>query len=351
MENKKFTINSINPQLMVQNLIEIYEGKVEDGLVTFDNHFANGKFKYIDYDGKMVATINNIQYKKKVQFNFFSNEIDTKWITLLFNSQSCIIILNNISPREASYSNHGSTMNFKNDSVEWQPAFSKMNSVKTIVMFISVNSLEGISTILNGATQLKKSLETVVPVGYIKLDKSAVNILEDIFNMIEMDDNQPFSDKKLESYMWALAFDTLHYNFKHLEEMHKLHSDIQTESDQIKNKIIAAKDEMLRDFSRKHPDLDTLAKIASMNRTKFQTTFKDIFSVSFYQYYQEARFNEALRLLEIQSNTITSVANTVGYKNVGHFIKEFQKRFGLTPNEYKTKQCSVKINREFYFSI
>lgn len=94
---------------------------------------------------------------------------------------------------------------------------------------------------------------------------------------------------------------------------------------------------MLRDFSKESLDLDYLAKFAGMNRTKFQEAFKAIFNVSFHKYYQEARFNEALRLLEFEHYTTTTVAVAVGYKNVGYFIKEFQKRFGITPNEYKLK--------------
>lgn len=334
-QNKIFSINSYSPHTTIKELIQIYEGKVENGLVVFDNDFAKGKFKCVDYDNQMVAIINNIQYKKKTQFDFSSRETDKEWITLLFNSQSCIIILNNTTRREAAYNNHGSFMEFKNETVGWQPAPDKNNPVKTIVMFIAVKWFDEIGMTSDGATQLKNVLKAEEPVKLVQIGKNTVRILEEIFNMIDDMDNHPLLNKKLESYLWALATDTLYHCFNRLEDKQK--QTTLSVSEQIKTQIMAAKDEMLRDFSKESLDLDYLAKFAGMNRTKFQEAFKAIFNVSFHKYYQEARFNEALRLLEFEHYTTTSVAAAVGYKNVGYFIKEFQKRFGVTPNEYRTK--------------
>lgn len=330
-----FVINSYSPYTMVEDLIKVHEGKVENGLVTFETSFANGAFKYVDYNYNMVAIINNIQYTEKTKFSFVSKDTEGQWITLLYNSQSCILILDNVLPRKVSHNNHGSFIEFNDENVGWQPTFDVDSPIKTIMMFISVKWFEEIGMFPEESAQLRETLEKEGTIKFIHIEKHTVDILAQVFDIFENKSNHPLLNKKLEGYLWTLASDTLYNNFNLLAE--KRSQTIHSESEQVKIRIMAVKDEMLRTFSKSNLDLDYWARVAGMNRTKFQQAFKDIFNVSFYKYYQEARFNEALRLLEFESYTTTSVAAAIGYKNVGYFIKEFQKRFGVTPNEYRTK--------------
>jgi AraC-like DNA-binding protein len=185
------------------------------------------------------------------------------------------------------------------------------------------------------STKSSHPLIDIEPVQFLPIAQHLRDIMEQIFVMLDKEHNNALANKKLESYLWALVSDTF-YQFVNRQKQKEQPTN-NAKPDEIRKKIIAARDEMLRDFSKESLDLDYLAKFAGMNRTKFQQAFKDIFNISFYKYYQEARFNEALRLLEFEQHTTTSVASAIGYKNVGYFIKEFQKRFGMTPNEYRTK--------------
>lgn len=59
------------------------------------------------------------------------------------------------------------------------------------------------------------------------------------------------------------------------------------------HQIIEASKLLVANFKRPSLRLDDLAKIAGMNRVKFQQEFKTYFGQNFYQYFQEERFKYA----------------------------------------------------------
>lgn len=334
---KTFTVQTRSPQTIVKSMIQVCGGEDENGLVTFDNDFVKGQFKYLDYPDKMMAIIMDFYCNTKVRYYFSSVDENEKWITLFYNSQSCILLSDKINTPQISHNNNDSLIQLQEDNFSWQPSFDTDTPVKLIVIFIHPNLLAEIGVEQNSATESNNFFDKAEPVKFMPIARHLLDMTEQIFGMLRPQDNKHLVQKKLESYLWALIYDTL-YEFTH-NQNNKEKQTTDNKPEDVRHQILAARDEMLRDFSKSSLDLDYLAKFAGMNRTKFQQAFKDIFNISFYKYYQEARFNEALRLLESESSTTTCVAAAIGYKNVGYFIKEFQKRFGMTPNEYRMKNA------------
>ena len=99
--------------------------------------------------------------------------------------------------------------------------------------------------------------------------------------------------------------------------------------------IQRAEGELLKNFREKAPTLNKLARIAGMNRQKFQELFKDVYGNSFYQYYQIARFEYAKKLIEQNGYNSSEAANAIGFKNYSHFSRIFVKLFGLKPSTLK----------------
>lgn len=60
--------------------------------------------------------------------------------------------------------------------------------------------------------------------------------------------------------------------------------------------------------------------------------------MSFLDYLTNVRIEEAIRLLNGQSDTIKEVAAKVGYKDIKQFRMVFKKYTGLTPSEYIQKR-------------
>ena len=50
---------------------------------------------------------------------------------------------------------------------------------------------------------------------------------------------------------------------------------------------------------------------------------------------QEKRLAQAAFLLKNTTRTVDSIANAVGYENMGYFHRIFRKTFGLSPRHYR----------------
>jgi len=62
------------------------------------------------------------------------------------------------------------------------------------------------------------------------------------------------------------------------------------------------------------------------------------------QYLQELRLKKACRLLETTDLKITQVGLAVGYQDHSHFFRNFKRRFGLTPSQYRTQHLEKLLD-------
>jgi AraC-like DNA-binding protein len=82
------------------------------------------------------------------------------------------------------------------------------------------------------------------------------------------------------------------------------------------------------------PNLTELAKLSGMSESKMQRLFKQIFGNSIYNYYQSIRMNEAAYLLKNESYTVSEVGYSLGFSNLSHFTRLFERYFGVKPKKF-----------------
>lgn len=91
------------------------------------------------------------------------------------------------------------------------------------------------------------------------------------------------------------------------------------------------------------------AALCSMNPFQFSRRFKEICGVPFSDFVVRHRIQEASRLLENPTASITSVAFAVGFNDVGYFSRMFKHHKGVTPsalkNELKQARASAPGQR------
>jgi AraC family transcriptional activator of pyochelin receptor len=83
------------------------------------------------------------------------------------------------------------------------------------------------------------------------------------------------------------------------------------------------------------PSIMQLARTVGINDCKLKRGFKQIFNITPFGYVQELRMMQAKQSLLNGLSSVTSVANQVGYTNVGHFSAAFRKYHGSTPGNFK----------------
>ena len=83
-----------------------------------------------------------------------------------------------------------------------------------------------------------------------------------------------------------------------------------------------------------------LASLTNRSLSAFKREFSQQIGLSPAAYIRNQRLEYARMLLQTGSGNVSEVCMAVGYESVSHFIKNFRKRYGFTPNGYlKTKNA------------
>ena len=99
------------------------------------------------------------------------------------------------------------------------------------------------------------------------------------------------------------------------------------------DKLAAIRSSILSDLSQP-PELHALAKMAAMSETKMKQLFKQTFGDSIYNYYQTERLREAGFLLKHAGYSVSEAGYHLGFSNLSHFSRLFEKHYGITPKKY-----------------
>ena len=98
-------------------------------------------------------------------------------------------------------------------------------------------------------------------------------------------------------------------------------------------RLLQVHGQLLTDLSTP-PVLRELAQQAAMSETKFKQLFKQTFGSSVYTYFQQARMKEAAFLLKQGRQSVAAVGYELGFSNLSHFSRLFEKHYGLHPKRY-----------------
>lgn len=93
-------------------------------------------------------------------------------------------------------------------------------------------------------------------------------------------------------------------------------------------------------FSRlEHPwNVREMAELAFLSPSRFHTLYRAAFGISPVDDLIRARIDTARTRLCNSDETVTHLAEQLGYRNVTHFCRQFKGLTGLTPMEYRNSQ-------------
>ncbi len=97
-------------------------------------------------------------------------------------------------------------------------------------------------------------------------------------------------------------------------------------------RLMQIKNLLINDFSEPCPPIEDMAKMAYMSVAKFKTSFKKLFKMSYYQYYQHYRLLAARELLNI-GTSVKDTAFSVGFSDPANFSTAFKKKFNVMPSD------------------
>lgn len=81
--------------------------------------------------------------------------------------------------------------------------------------------------------------------------------------------------------------------------------------------------------------IDDLASAAAVSKMKLYRKLKELVGMSPTEYIRHIRLENAARLLKTTSKTVQEIIYACGFSSKTWFYREFSKKFGKTPNEYR----------------
>lgn len=105
-------------------------------------------------------------------------------------------------------------------------------------------------------------------------------------------------------------------------------------------KLEAAKTYLTQHFDRP-PTSKQLARIVFLNELKLKQGFKQLYHTTLYAYVRQLKMEKAETLLS-ENNTVTEMAEKLGYNSVSHFISIFKKFHGYTPKQGLMEKAGKK---------
>lgn len=88
---------------------------------------------------------------------------------------------------------------------------------------------------------------------------------------------------------------------------------------------------LIKDFSFEAPTINQLARIAAMSPSKLKASFKKIYGLPVYQYYQKQRMIKAKAMLLSKKYSLSEIAEEVGFTGTHNFTKAYKKMFDQLP--------------------
>ena len=83
--------------------------------------------------------------------------------------------------------------------------------------------------------------------------------------------------------------------------------------------------------------LEVLAQSVNLSTSRFRHLFKAETGTTPAQYLKSLRMSRAKKLVETTFLNIKQIRSSIGVRDKGHFAKDFERSYGLTPTQYRAR--------------
>ncbi len=120
----------------------------------------------------------------------------------------------------------------------------------------------------------------------------------------------------------------------------------------LKNVALKSKELSIRNaafYVRTHfsenPSLEDVAKAVALDPSYFSVKFHAVMGMTFKKYLNETKLKCAGRRLTTTEEKISDICYDSGFESISHFHREFKKKYGCTPSEYREKNLILKTEK------
>lgn len=321
----KIEFNHIDYAELLQYYAEVFKGHIENNKLQLPPDLGEGYIKLIELPNGLQGLVSDYTVHQDILLN--RTKINNDFFTLRFDE---VIIPDSPDTDPAisvEMSPVRSAVFLGSTKFDWMFLSTKGTSVKGVNILFSKQWLEHFLEVESVGDMIKKYLSLKMSAfNYEPMDMEYKRILAEI---VQADIDPAFETLLIQNRVMLLLerfFTRTYY------KMSDMHFDVKLSNEDI-NRIKMIEKELVKDFSVEPPGIVKLARQAAMSPSKLKNSFKEIFGLPVYQYFQKHRMNKAKAMLLSRKYSVREVGIELGYSNLSNFAKAFKKSFDQLPSD------------------
>ncbi len=302
---------------------------VDHNLLIIPEHLGKGYIRKIDFSPAFKITLHSYTLSEDLIIKRNASGLGNELITIFFYSnEQALGIAYNDDPLVLFSQRDDSAIQVTSNDISSTIRFPANNHVHYVVVGISPAHLKALLATDDANSVLSTITSSSKPFLFFESMTAETRLLLKHIAVLDM------NDKLSHFYMQIKVQELLYLLFHTLASRES--STHQSINSADAERLLHIRNQLLSDLSVP-PVLSELAQIAAMSETKLKQLFKQTFGDTIYNYYQRARMEEAAFLLKQGRRTVAEVGYELGFSNLSHFSRLFEKHQGLSPKKFSAK--------------
>jgi AraC-like DNA-binding protein len=303
-----------------------YQIPLRDNYISIPPSMGEGYIRKIEFgnDFRLLTHCYKLKEDLILKRNAANEPNDLLSIFFYNNEQPLHLNYNEVQPVKFSRKSESAIQITTNDlsSVIRFPANTQTHYV---VVGITASKLKSLLDVEKSNPVLQNILTPGA--SFLYFESMIPEILQILKNIIAINLNDELSNFSVRIKVLELLYHLLHKLSKRENTSQKTVNNADAE------KLLNARNIILADISEP-PSISFLATQVGMSETKLKQLFKQTFGDSIYNYFQKIRMEEAAFLLKQSAYSVSEVGFQLGFSNLSHFSRLFQRHYGVTPKKY-----------------
>ncbi|CAN5426349.1 AraC family transcriptional regulator [soil metagenome] len=304
------------------------QATVQNGLLVIPDHLGQGYIRKLAFGPDFKITIHRYLLKEDLIVNRHTSGQGNDLITVFFyNNEQALQIAYNEDTQVLFSQRDESAIQVTSNDLSSTLRFPAHQQIQYVVVAIKPPRL----TELLAISEPNSVLQTITGSGnsFLFFERMAAETKLLLKNMAALD----MTDHLSHFYMQIKVQELLYLVFHKLALRESAaHQPINSADAE---RLLFIRSEIISDLSVP-PVIRQLAQVAAMSETKLKLLFKQTFGTTIYTYYQQARMEEAAFLLKQGKHSVSEVGYALGFSNLSHFSRIFEKQYGLNPKRYSS---------------
>lgn len=321
----KIEYNQTNYEELLRHLAKSFKVKVTDHAIQLSPETGSGIVRELSlYNGLQILIYNYIPadsilyQRKKGKKEFFALRFD----------DVCAV---------GETGSNKSSVFLGSSRYDWMYLANKDFHIKSINILLSNEWLDNFLSYDEAGDTIKKYISLKMD-SYIyePMDAEYRRLMSEVLEI--SDEDKRFEKVIIQNRVMIMMERFFTRLFKKTNDVH---FDVKLSNDDI-SRLKLVETELMKDFSIAPMQINQLARLAAMSPSKLKSSFKKIYGLPIYQYYQKHRMNKAKAMLLSKRYTVRDVSLEVGFTNLSNFAKAFRKSFDQLPSEVIDNQSFYK---------